>query len=196
MSYNSQQKLQDNISAIRIALEWKEGQILSAIEGAALRRYSGFGGLKAVLFPHGPKEEWIKLKASKEDLKLYPQITELHELLQQHFNETEYKQVVDSIKNSILTAFYTPEIVPQTLFNVLKEKGIEPKSMYEPSSGAGVFVTEAAKVFPELEGITAVEKDILSGRVLTALVVRYPSLFLYSSQALKIHPMMKMESMI
>src|SRR5450759_410242 len=174
MSYNSQQKLQDNISAIRIALEWKEGQILSAIEGAALRRYSGFGGLKAVLFPHGPKEEWIKLKASKEDLKLYPQIIALHELLQQHFSETEYKQVVDSIKNSILTAFYTPEIVPQTLFNALKEKGIEPKNMYEPSSGAGVFITEAAKVFPELEGITAVEKDILSGRVLSRLAGSIP----------------------
>ena len=174
MSYNSQQKLQDNISAIRIALEWKEGQILSAIEGAALRRYSGFGGLKAVLFPHGPKEEWIKLKASKEDVKLYPQITELRELLQQHFNETEYKQVVDSIKNSILTAFYTPEFVPQTLFNVLKEQGIEPKSMYEPSSGAGVFVTEAAKVFPAMESITAVEKDILSGRVLSRLAGSIP----------------------
>src|ERR1035437_8301408 len=174
MSCNSQQKLQDNISAIRIALEWKEVQILSVIEGAALRRYSGFGGLKAVLFPHGPKEEWIKLKASKEDVKLYPQITELHELLQQHFNETEYKQVVDSIKNSILTAYYTPEFVPQTLFNVLKEQGIEPKSIYEPSSGAGVFVTEAAKVFPELESITAVEKDILSGGVLSRLAGSIP----------------------
>jgi N12 class adenine-specific DNA methylase len=169
MSYNSQLKLQDNISAIRIALEWKEGQSLSDSQVQALQRYAGFGGLKVVLYPNAPKEEWIKLKASKEDVKLYPQIIELHELLQQHFNETEYKQVVDSIRNSILSAFYTPEIVPQTLFNILKEQGIEPKSIYEPSSGAGVFVCEAAKVFPEMEGITAVEKDILSGRVLTAL---------------------------
>jgi len=168
MSYNSQQKLLDNISAIRIALEWK-GQPLSNIEVQALQRYSGFGGLKAILFPNGPKEEWIKLNASKEDLRLYQQINNLHELLQQHLNEKEYKQVIDSIKNSILTAFYTPAVIPQTLLNVLKEKGIEPKSMYEPSSGAGVFVTEAAKVFPELQNIAAVEKDILSGRVLTAL---------------------------
>ena len=169
MSYNSQQKLKDNIAAIRIALEWKQGQSLLPEQVEALKRYAGFGGLKAVLYPNGPKEEWIKLKASKEDLKLYPQITELHQLLQQHFNEAEYKQAIDSIKNSILTAFYTPEIVPQTLFNVLKEQGIEPKNIYEPSSGAGVFVTEAATAFPSLENITAVEKDILSGRVLTAL---------------------------
>ncbi|MBK8310930.1 MAG: hypothetical protein IPL04_08610 [Chitinophagaceae bacterium] len=57
----------------------------------ALRRYSGFGGLKAVLFPNGPKEEWVKLNASKADLALYPDIIELHNLLQQHFNEKEYK---------------------------------------------------------------------------------------------------------
>ena len=169
MSYNSQQKLKDNLAAIRIALEWKEGQMLLPEEVEALKHYAGFGGLKAVLYPNGPKEEWIKLKASKEDLRLYEQITELHHLLQQHFKDAEYKQVIDSIKNSILTAFYTPEIVPQTLFSVLKEQGIEPKNMYEPSSGAGVFVSEAAQVFPSLQTVTAVEKDILSGRVLTAL---------------------------
>src|SRR5665647_2213833 len=169
MGYNSQQKLHDNIAAIRIALEWKEGQSLSDKHVQTLQRYAGFGGLKAVLYPNATKEEWIKLKASKEDLKLYPQIIEIHQLLQQHFNEAEYKQAIDSIKNSILTAFYTPEIVPQSVFNVLKEQGIEPKNIYEPSSGAGVFVTEAALAFTSIENITAIEKDILSGRVLTAL---------------------------
>ncbi len=169
MSYNSQQKLKDNIAAIRIALEWKDGQSLLPEEVEALKQYSGFGGLKAMLFPNALKEEWIKLNASKEDLKLYPQITELHQLLQQHLNNAEYKYVIDSVKNSILTAFYTPQIVPQTLFNVLKEQGIEPKSMYEPSSGAGVFIIEAAQTFPGLQNVTAVEKDVLTGRILTAL---------------------------
>jgi hypothetical protein len=169
MSYNSQQKLKDNIEAIRIALEWQPGQSLLQEQVKALKRYAGFGGLKAVLFPNGSKEEWIKLNASREDLKLHPQIIELHKLLQQHFSEADYKQVFDSIKNSILTAYYTPSVVPQTLFAVLKEQGIEPKNMYEPCSGAGVFVTEAASAFPSIENITAIEKDLLSGRVLTAL---------------------------
>ncbi len=169
MGYNSQQKLRDNISAIRLALEWKKGQLLSDADIDALKRYAGFGGLKAVLFPNAPIEEWIKLKASDEDLKLYPQIVELHQLLQKHFDEVKYRQVVDSIKNSILTAFYTPAIVPQTLFEVLKQKGLEPRSLYEPSSGSGIFVMQAAEIFPGLKNITSVEKDILSGRVLTAL---------------------------
>src|SRR5665213_2337562 len=106
MSYNSQQKLQDNINAIQIALQWKKGESLSVSQVQALQRYAGFGGLKAVLFPNGSKEEWLRLNASKEDISLYPQVMALHQLLQQHFNETEYKQVIDSIKNSILTAFY------------------------------------------------------------------------------------------
>ena len=174
MGYNSQQKLKDNIAAIQIALEWKQGQLLLPEQVEALKRYAGFGGLKAVLYPNAPKEEWVKLKASKEDLTLYPDIIELHKLLQQHLNEVEYKQAIDSIKNSILTAFYTPEIIPQTVFTILKEQGIEPKRIYEPSSGAGVFVTGAAIAFPALENITAVEKDMLTGRVLTALSSSIP----------------------
>ncbi|MBC6489615.1 Eco57I restriction-modification methylase domain-containing protein [Flavihumibacter stibioxidans] len=169
MSYNSQQKLKDNIEAIRIALNWSAEKQLTADQISALKNYAGFGGLKAVLFPNSSKEEWKKLNASKEDLKLHPQIMELHKLLEQRLTEKEYKQAIDSIRNSILTAFYTPEIIPQSLFTVLKEKGIEPTAMYEPSSGAGVFVTEAAAAFPSLQTVNAVEKDFLTGKVLTAL---------------------------
>lgn len=174
MAYNSQQKLQDNIDAIRIALEWKESQKLSIKQVQALQRYSGFGGLKAVLFPNGSKEEWVKLNASKADLKLYPGIVELHNLLQQYLNEAEYKEAIDSLRNSILTAYYTPAIVPQTIYAELKKQGIEPKNIYEPSSGAGVFITEAATAFPSLQNINAVEKDFISGRVLTALSSSIP----------------------
>lgn len=169
MSYNSQQKLKDNIEAIRVSLNWSEGDVLSSDQISALKKYSGFGGLKAILFQKASKEEWKKQNASKEDLKLYPQVIELHELLQQKLTEKEYKDAIDSIRNSILTAFYTPEIIPQTVFSVLKEKGIEPSAMYEPSSGAGVFVTEAEAAFPSLQKINAVEKDFLTGKVFSAL---------------------------
>lgn len=169
MSYNSQQKLKDNIEAVRIALNWSAEKQLTADQLSALKKYAGFGGLKAILFPNAAKEEWRKQNASKEDLKLYPAIIELHELLQNKLTEKEYKDAIDSIRNSILTAFYTPDIIPQTLFTVLKEKGIEPTAIYEPSSGTGVFVTEAVAAFPLLQQINAIEKDFLTGKVLTAL---------------------------
>ena len=41
--------------------------------------------------------------------------------------------------------------------------------MYEPSAGSGIFITEAVKIFPNLEQITAVEKDRLSGFILSAV---------------------------
>ncbi|HEX5152860.1 MAG TPA: helicase-related protein [Parafilimonas sp.] len=174
MGYNTRQKLIDNINAIRIALDWKEGQKLSSEQADALKKYAGFGGIKAVLYPNTSREDWIKEHAAENDLTLFEHIKELHTILRQHFTENEYKQVVDSIKNSVLTAFYTPQIVPQTLYTVLKDKGIHPESIYEPSAGAGIFVTEAAKAFHHLNNITAVEKDILSGRVLTALCSSIP----------------------
>src|SRR6218665_533535 len=169
MGYNVHQKLIDNIAAIQIALQWKQGDELNANDIGALQKYSGFGGIKAVLYPNGPMEEWKKLGATKEDLKLYQPMMELHGLLQNNLPEVDYKQVVDSVKNSVLTAFYTPEIVPKTIFNTLQERGIQVASLYEPSAGAGIFVSQAVHSLKELQNVTAVEKDILTGKILTAL---------------------------
>src|SRR6478736_9893095 len=175
MGYNLHQKLIDNINAIKIALEWKEGDKLSFSQTDALKNYAGFGGIKAILYPDTTKEDWIKENATEADLKLFDDIKALHELLHQHFDDKEYKLAVDSIKNSVLTAFYTPAVIPQTIYSILKDKGIHPENMYEPSAGAGIFVSEAAKAFHFLKNITAVEKDILSGKILTALGSTLPA---------------------
>lgn len=169
MAYNLSQKLSANIEAITIAMQWQQSDALSAEAVASLKAYAGFGGIKAVLYPHGTTEDWIKSGATKEDLKLHPEMTRLHQLLEEHYSEKEYNSVVSSLRNSVLTAFYTPEIVPKTLYNVLKEQGIIPKRLYEPSAGSGIFITEADSTFSSLEQITAVEKDQLSGLVLSAL---------------------------
>ncbi len=174
MAYNQLQKLNDNIAAIRIALTWEKEKPLDATQVEALQKYSGFGGIKAILYPNAAKEEWVKLNATDEDLRLYPKIIELHELLKDNLSDQQHKEAISSIKNSVLTAFYTPQVVPQTLYATLKEHGIEPKRIYEPSSGAGIFITEAVKAFSSIENITAVEKDMLTGRVLAALNGSFP----------------------
>lgn len=174
MSYNIQQKLSDNIEAIRIAVTMRPSDVLTETQLIQLEQYSGFGGIKAILFPNAPITDWEKLNASKEDLKLYPAIMGLHEFLQTNFSEKNYKQVIDSLKNSVLSSFYTPEIVPQVLFSTLQEHDIHPHHIYEPSAGAGVFVSEAIRHFKNIESVTAVEKDILAGRVLTALYSSMP----------------------
>jgi N12 class adenine-specific DNA methylase len=174
MAYNQLQHLKDNIGAIRIALKERNGRPVSPVEAEALRKYAGFGGIKAIMIPFGEAEDWKEYGATNNDIRLYPKIKELHELLKEQLSEKEYKDTVRSIHNSVLTAFYTPQIIPQTLFADLKEHGISPKRLYEPSSGAGIFISEALKTFPELEQIIAIEKDILTGKVLAALATALP----------------------
>lgn len=169
MQYNSQQQLTYNLEAIRIALTWQTGKALSLQDKEALKLYGGFGGIKAVLFPEGPLQQWKELNASKEDQRLYPQIMELHRLLRTHLSEEEYQSTTESLRHSILTSFYTPAFVPDTLFNALKENEITIDRFYEPSSGSGVFIRSALDAFPNLLSATAVEKDLLTGRILMTL---------------------------
>ncbi|WP_316834989.1 Eco57I restriction-modification methylase domain-containing protein [Pedobacter nutrimenti] len=169
MAYNQLHKLRDNIAALRIALAYDKGTALRMEELQSLEQYSGFGGIKAVLLGDGSREEWASLGATDADFRLYDDIKELHGLLRKSFGDKEYTAVLNSLKNSVLTSFYTPGIVPQTLYKVLVENGIQPRRLYEPSAGAGIFITEAYRVFPSLQQVTAVEKDILTGKVLQAL---------------------------
>ena len=169
MAYNPIHKLTDNIAAIRIALGYKSGDVLSGEDQQTLRKYAGFGGIKAILYPDTTKDEWLVLGAKESDLRLFEEIKILHQLLRTHFNEQQYRDVVASLRESVLTAFYTPAIVPQTLYTVLSEQGIKPTRLYEPSAGAGIFIDEAIKAFPGLQQVTAVEKDLLTGKILQAL---------------------------
>jgi N12 class adenine-specific DNA methylase len=168
MAFNPGRKMADNIAAIRIALDFT-GQQLSETELAALKKYAGFGGLKAVLFPLGEITEWTKFGASAADLKLYPQVMELHALLKEKLTVKDYKAAIDALKSSSQTAYYTPDYIPRAIYAAMKEANILPKRLYEPSAGAGVFIEEAVDAFEGLQQINAVEKDILTGKILTAL---------------------------
>ena len=169
MAFNSTKKLSGNIEALRLAFSEQDGY--SDEEATVLKNYAGFGGLKAVLFGAGDKESWVAQNASANDLRLYPLMMELHQLLQEKLSPADYKAAVATLKNSITTAFYTPDLVPAALYAAMNGQQIIPQRLYEPSSGAGVFITEAVKAFPDLQEINAVEKDLLTGRVLMALAL-------------------------
>lgn len=169
MAFNSGKTLADNISAIRIAMSFKGGE-LSGDDIGALARFAGFGGIKAVLYPPGPIEEWQKLNASDADLKLYRQVMELHEPLSAALSEKAYKQAISSLKNSVLTAFFTPPLIPDVIYGAMRGIGLTPRSIYEPSAGAGIFITRALSCFGALDRVNAVEKDLLTGKILAALL--------------------------
>ena len=68
-------------------------------------------------------------------------MVELHRLIRENSkDETEYKRFVDSLKASLLTAFYTPKEITDTIAYVLADYSGRPARMLEPSAGVGVFV--------------------------------------------------------
>jgi hypothetical protein len=170
MSFRPAEQLANNITALKIALRKDKSVTLTLAEINSLKKYGGFGGIKAILYPKADISEWEKLGATSEDLKLYPAMMEFHELLENKLPPVEYQQAISSVKNSVLTAFYTPEFLPELIYNSLAKLQLSPKKLYEPSAGAGVFITTAIEKFPRLERIEAVEKDFLTAEVLTSLM--------------------------
>ena len=75
---------------------------------------------------------------------------------------------MDSLKQSVLTAFYTPSAVTEALTDVLKEHQIIPEKVLEPSAGIGAFVDSVLDNNPKAD-IMAFEKDLLTGKILRHL---------------------------
>lgn len=174
MAFSIRQKLIGNLAALRIALSRKDGVRPDVEQMDVLQKYAGFGGIKQVMYGDGSREDWQRQEATTEDMRVYDGMMELHALLKEQLDETTYKKAVDSVKNSVLSAYYTPEFLPRSLFSALNLQCLSPRYLYEPSSGAGVFITEAVKAFPDLAQIAAVEKDFLTGKVLEAISAGLP----------------------
>ena len=168
MAFNRKQRLRDNIEAIRTAfLLDREGRTPTEAERDILRRYCGFGGLKCILHP--AKELTDAVHWAKSDLELFAPTAELHRLIRENSrNEMEYKRYVDSLKGSVLTAFYTPKEITDTLAGVLAGHGIMPVRLLEPSAGMGAFVDSMLRYAPQAD-VMAFEKDLLTGRMLRHL---------------------------
>ena len=168
MAYNRKQRLNDNIKAIETAFILdREQRTPTARERLLLERYCGFGGLKCILNP--ARELADAVHWAKSDLELFAPTVELHRLIRENSkNESEYKQLMDSLKQSVLTAFYTPSAVTEALTDVLKEHQIIPGKVLEPSAGIGAFVDSVLDNNPKAD-IMAFEKDLLTGKILRHL---------------------------
>ena len=168
MAFNRKQRLRDNIEAIRTAfiLE-REQRAATAEERAILRKYCGFGGLKCILNP--ARELTDAVHWAKSDLELFAPTVELHRLIRENSrDDMEYKRFVDSLKASVLTAFYTPKEITDTIADVLADYSVRPSRVLEPSAGVGVFVDAVLRHNPDAD-VMAFEKDLLTGTILRQL---------------------------
>jgi len=176
MSYNAKKVLEDNVTATALVLENTTGNY-SPVQVEALKRYRSYGGLKAVLFGDGPLEDWKD--ASKADRELYMGFRELYQVLDDNLTGREYRQVLESMKNGVLSQFFTPSVIPATLYQVLNNY-TEIESIYDPSAGTGVFIDEAFKNLKGLTGARMYEKDLMTGKVLTAIISSITPKFVFS----------------
>ena len=168
MAFNRKQKLRDNIEAIRTAFVLdREQRTPTARERLLLGRYCGFGGLKCILNP--AKELTDAVHWAKSDLELFAPTVELHKLIRENSrDDTEYKRYMDAMKQSVLTAFYTPPEITGTIADVLHEHGIRPDRVLEPSAGVGAFVDAVLENNPNAD-VMAFEKDLMTGKILKHL---------------------------
>ncbi len=168
MAYNKKAHLIANIEAIRIAFALdREKRRATEAEHAALKQYSGFGGIKCILNP--TQSEADKTYWTQTDLPLFPLVADLHTLIRENSkDERQYREYFGSLKSSILTAFYTPPPVVQAISDTLKENGIVPARFLEPSAGSGAFADAFRQSFSNVE-TTCFEKDLLTGKILSHL---------------------------
>lgn len=123
------------------------------------------------MYPNDAKELSDAAKWSKSDIELFMPTVELRRLIHDYSkDDKEFARYMDSLKASVLTAFYTPTPVVDALSDALKYSGVEVKSFLEPSAGQGAFIDSFLRNdrYPGAE-VLAYEKDLLTGKILSAL---------------------------
>lgn len=171
MAYNRLRTMRDNIEAIRLVLRLGEiGRTAQTDEERdILRKYAGFGGLKCILNPADNLEDVAQW--AKSDIELFAPTVELRRLIHDKIkDDKEFARYMDSLKASVLTAFYTPAPVIDAISGSLKQAGIEVRRFLEPSAGQGAFIDSFLRndIYPGTE-VLAYEKDLLTGKILSAL---------------------------
>ena len=167
MGFSKRQHLQRNIDALRIAFKLeKENRKASVGERQIMMQFSGFGGLKFVL---NPVQNSIDINHWRRgEHELFQLTQEVHQVLQENAaDEKQYCRYVDSMRSSVLTAFYTPPLVIDAISTSFQESGVNIQKFLEPSAGIGSFIQSFINI--DVAQVTAYEKDLITGKILKQL---------------------------
>jgi len=131
-------------------------------EALAQIQFTGFGALKELLLPLDNHSAW-----NTEDLRYEKEVIEIHQLLKDHFGD-HYKSAVASLKNSLLSSFYTPPFIIDPLVKEIAQNVNSIKTILEPAAGTGNFINALNQSFPH-STITGIEKDDSTFKILKAI---------------------------
>ena len=145
------QRLKNNIEAINVlkALE-KENRSARKDEQEILAKYIGWGGLSDV-FDEEKEGQWLDAR----------------NFLKENLTGEEYNRA----RGSTLTAFYTPKVVIDSIYESLSNLGFEKGNILEPSAGTGRFIGNLPEEMKE-SNFYGVELDSISGQIAKEL---YPN---------------------
>ena len=145
------QRLKNNIEAINVlkALE-KENRSARKDEQEILAKYIGWGGLSDV-FDEEKEGQWLDAR----------------NFLKENLTGEEYNRA----RGSTLTAFYTPKVVIDAIYESLSNLGFENGNILEPSAGTGRFIGNLPEEMKE-SNFYGVELDSISGQIAKEL---YPN---------------------
>ena len=137
------EKVRRNIDAIKLLKKLEdENRLANKEEQEILASYVGWGGLPDVF--DESKDNWSE------------EYNELKEIL----TDEEYK----SARASTLTAFYTPPVVINAIYDTLKSMGVEQANILEPSCGTGNFLGMLPQEMQSSK-LYGVELDSISGKI-------------------------------
>ena len=163
MSYSKLKSLVANVEAIATAMKIRiDDRQATDEEKDVLSRYSGFGGIKDVLnigTEHTVSDDVAEPIRKLQDLiGAYP-----------YYDDAMRQAVINSIKSSVLTAFYTPKFlvdaVTRQIHATFKDNCLQMSTFLEPSAGIGGFLPVS---MPGTRSY-AFEKDCLTGLILSLL---------------------------
>ena len=121
------------------------------------------------LFPGG-FGQFTELLLSDDLSSWAPSNQPYFEVVQQIKNEFQSSNRLDqfeSLKNSLLTSFYTPKSLCETVIKSLPIEADQALNILEPAAGTGNFVEPLRDLFPNAS-ITAVEKDETAYSILSS----------------------------
>lgn len=145
------ERLKNNIEAIKVLKEIEERHSHATKEEQdILSKYVGWGGLSDV-FDEEKQGQWSKAR----------------DFLKENLSQSEY----DAARESTLTAFYTPKVVIDSIYQVLSHMGFESGNILEPSMGTGRFLGNLPESMQSSK-FYGVELDSISGRIASKL---YPN---------------------
>jgi len=151
----------DNIAAIDVAFQLSsQNRKANPEENLTLSKYLGFGAISEILLDPLDDSVWTGKRH-----RIRPYVREIHDLVQK-YRPDEKRQYIDSLKNSVLTSFYTPVPIVDAISTSLKNNNIKIHSILDPSAGNGLFVDRFRQTHSPTD-VLMYEKDLLTGLILS-----------------------------